>query len=253
VLLVIAACGGGAPFLEYDPPPTFAYKYTASNPYLAYQYPAGSVLVWQHLADAIHPTFTPLGDVYSSTEVSAFGAWVIIDYARWPALWRVTSVAGCGTGSAEELQIAQKLVTSLACVEGAGGDGYMDPEQYWANEVPDYLTFSFEPSEIPGGTWANIYIVDAYGEVVDDSGAQVDSSGTAVIDAPALDPGDYYVLVEFEGIEYDGVQLDLVVLDPYINPIAALGPADPDHRRIATRGLRVINRPPVGREAGLTK
>jgi hypothetical protein len=32
VLSACAACGGGPPFNSYDPPPTFAYRYDASDP-----------------------------------------------------------------------------------------------------------------------------------------------------------------------------------------------------------------------------
>jgi hypothetical protein len=216
VMLVVASCGG-PPFNDYDPPPTFAYKYVAANPYLASQYPQGSVLEWEHRADAFHETFAPLGWTYESTRPSVFNTWVVVHNARWPALWKVESIAGCGTGSTEMVQVLGKLVEGLVCIEKAGGSGSMNPTEYWPDQAPDNLTFSFDPSEIPGGTAGNVYFVDEYGNVVASSAIWVDGNGMAVTGAPALDPGNYYVLVDFPDIVYDGVQLEMRVLDPILH------------------------------------
>ncbi len=228
--IVMAACSVGPPFPSYDPPPTFAYYYTPQDP-LDAQRTGGSLLVWTYLADMVHPTFLPTGGTTNASHSAPFYVWKTIPFARWPAKWKVESTNGCGKGTSAFIDVTQKLVNGLQCAKKVGGNASMDPEEYWANDAPSSITFQFEPTEVPESTSATVYFVDENGDVVADYGTSVDSSGVAVTSAPTVEPGYYYILVEFHDLEHDGVQLELHVLNPDMHPVAGSTLPDPDHRR----------------------
>jgi hypothetical protein len=73
------------------------------------------------------------------------------------------------------------------------------------------MTATFDPSEIPANTVAEIYFVNSEGEFWDQVLATVDANGQATFDTPFLPSDTYTVAAAFEGLEDYGAQTSVAV------------------------------------------
>lgn len=193
--MVLTACSGGPPFNSYDPPPTFAFRYVASDPRLTAVW-AGGALQGQLLADLVDPTFLPQGSTTNFNQGVLFGVWYTINNGRWPALWRVSAVAGCGTGSSTNAEIRTKL-PEFVCVPRTTNIS-VSPSSYQGSAPPSTLSLQFDLGSMPAGTSVHVWILDSENSTIISGPYDrvIDGAGLAHVPAPSPSAGYYYVVAE---------------------------------------------------------
>lgn len=190
-----STCAPSKPFNDYDPPPTFAFYYTASYEIRA-QYLSAS-LDGDYRADYLSHQFIPTGYTYTFQRTATLGTWHTIEGGRWPAQWRIRSVLGCGVGTYDDINITGKMF-SLACVPALRVPS-VSPSGYQGSAPPPYLTVSFNPSEVSPWTTVDVWIVDPDSElVISETPGVLDGNSSIQVPAPVLSEGQYYVLVDID-------------------------------------------------------
>src|SRR5688500_3116364 len=129
------------PFNDYDPPPTFAFRYVAPDPRAVGMW-AGSALRWVHNFDILHPTYLPAGQTRVYQRNATFGQWYVVNDGRWPGGWNVFADAGACAGQVIEYRVESKLA-QIACVPAVRRVSVL-PGTYEDDSPPGYLTLQFD-------------------------------------------------------------------------------------------------------------
>lgn len=184
------------PFNKYDPPPTFAFRYTADPRIGGEATYSGSNLQFFYRVDIMGTMFEPRGNRNSYQRNVTFYTWYVVDDARWPARWDISSVGGACLGRSIQLAIDEKIF-EFQCTVPERNVSVL-PGTYENDSPPQSLTVQFDGS-VAGGTQVAIWIVnESAGTLI--SGPThlvVDSGGAAAVPAPAVPEGHYTVVVEF--------------------------------------------------------
>lgn len=213
IAMIWVGCGPGAPFATYDPPPTFALRYTLQSTGVYYPQGAGtgSSLQGTYMLDIIGTSFTPLGwnRAFGPAWVN-FGSYYTVDQGRWPAAWNIAAVAGCGAGASARFDITSKM-PEVACVPRMAPMNVL-PNSYEGDQPPSGLQVATDPSAAPAGTSVRAYIVrQSDGTVELEQNATVGPNGVFQIGAPWVYDGSFYVVADFMNNPngYDGAQSEL--------------------------------------------
>jgi hypothetical protein len=145
--------------------------------------------------DIVGTAFVPTGTVRSfPPSVVPFNTYYDVQGGRWPGIWEVAAVGGCGAGTETDLSVVTKL-PNLYCVPREGSMT-VRPNSYGIT-VPDTLVLTFNTAEVPAGSQAQIYFADTAGVYYDEQDVTVDAAGHATVICPDLPKGTHYVIADF--------------------------------------------------------
>jgi hypothetical protein len=159
--------------------------------------------------DIVGTPFDPTGNVkYFPPSTVPFNAYYNVEGGRWPGIWYIHSIGGCGAGTEADLSVITKL-PDLYCTPVVGRMS-VNPPGYGIS-VPQTLLLTFNINEVPPGSQAQIYFADTAGVYYDEQDVTVDSSGHAVVTCPDLPKGTHYVVADFVNLATPyGAQATLV-------------------------------------------